>query len=97
MYRKDHCRRNLCSWKKKTEEKNSTLCHFLKANNKVTLYDLSDGYNIKHICKLFIITILLAQREMLFDVDHIAIYTWKSKRYILINKHFMAVLKTKKQ
>ena len=32
---------------------------------------------------------------MLFDVDHIAIYTWKSKRYILINKHFMAVLKTK--
>ena len=34
---------------------------------------------------------------MLFDVDHIAIYTWKSKRYILINKHFMAVLKTKKQ
>ena len=59
MYRKDHCRRNLCSWKKKTEEKNSTLCHLLKANNKVTLYDLSDGYNIKHICKLFIITILL--------------------------------------
>ena len=34
---------------------------------------------------------------MLFDNDHIAIYTWKSKRYILINKHFMAVLKTKKQ
>ena len=30
--------------KKRTEEKNSTLCHFLKA--KVTLYDLSDGYNI---------------------------------------------------
>ena len=34
---------------------------------------------------------------MLFDVDHIAIYTWKSKRYILINKQFMAVLKTEKQ
>ena len=47
----------------------------------MTLYDLSDGYNIKHICKLFIITILLGQREMLFDVDHIAIYTWKSKIY----------------
>ena len=34
---------------------------------------------------------------MLLDVDHIAIYTRKSRRYILINKHFMAVLKSKKQ
>lgn len=34
---------------------------------------------------------------MFCNVDHIAIYTRKSVRYMSLNKHFMAVLMTEKQ
>ena len=46
----------------------------------MTLHDLSDGYKILNICKLIIINNdFTAQREMLFDVDLIAITPGKAK------------------